>query len=76
LARVGASSSSTFFPLRASAVLEPLGRPPLLNFEAAGVFPGVDGGEDEVEFVPPTWAGGRGVEEVDLSTGTMEGSAL
>ena len=41
--------------------------------EAAQVFPGMDGGEDEVEFVPPARAGGKD-EEIEIGTGE-EGKA-
>jgi hypothetical protein len=43
--------------------------------EAAGIFCGVDDGAGIVEFVPPVWAGGA-VGEIDVSSGTIEGSEL
>jgi hypothetical protein len=37
--------------------------------EVMGEFAGMDGGESEVEFDPPVWAGGGG-KEVEVGDGT------
>jgi hypothetical protein len=40
--------------------------------EAAGVFAGMDGGEDEFEFMPPTWASGATWTVGDTTEGSAE----
>ena len=42
--------------------------------EAAGIFAGMDGGEDEVEFVPPTYSGVE--QKVDMGDETTEGNGM